>query len=1171
MTFSSIQNSFSSGEVSPSLFGRTDLSKFHNGAFTYRNFFANFRGGASSRAGLAYVGTCKQTASVNSNPPRLIPFQFNINQGYALEFGDQYMRIIYRGGYITEANKTITAITQANPGVFTSAAHGYSNGDWVAISGVVGMTNFNGLTWIVQNVTMNTFTVTDLFGNAVNTTLFNTYTSGGVAARIYTVVSPYAAVDLPYLKYTQSADTMSLTCWNQVTLTEYPPYDLVRSGNTSWAFTATSFGTSISAPTGLKATATSSTTKNTYYSYLVTAIDAVTGQESVASKPVGVENNDIALFAGSNTINWNAVSGASSYNVYAATPSYNVAVPVGVSYGFIGSAFAPNFVDSNIIANFNQSPPIHQNPFARGAITSVRVTSGGTGLTQAATSYSISTSAGTGFSGVPVIVGGSLAAFIVQNGGSGYQVGDTITILDGTQASGTYTFSANPTNGQTIILNGVTWTFTTGAPSTAHTQIAGSTADTLTALAADLNLSVNSHLVNATYTVDPTVLTITYDTIGTVGNAYTLAAGTYGGSVSGATLTGGASAGSGGAAVLNIGQETGTYPAVVSYFEQRRAYASTQNAPDTYFMSQPGNYTNFDSAIPVIDSDSITGSPWAQQINGIQFMVPMTTGLVVLTGKGAWLLNGYGGAAITPSSEQAQAQAYNGCNSLVPPIVINYDILYVQSKGSIVRDLSFNFYAGVFTGTDTTVLSNHLFNYYQIIQWSYAEEPYKLVWAVRNDGILLCLTYLKEQEVSAWTRHDTNGFFVSTCSIVEPPVDAPYFIVKRYIQGQSQWQYFVERMDNRNWINAEDCFCVDAGVSYPQPTPNATLIPAAAIGTSNISSVSIISGGSGYTAPTIVAVDSTGKGTGATFSATLTGGVITGITVLTQGTGYVPGFVTFIITDSTGSGAILSAIITNNVIFNASSGVFNAGMVGSVIRIGNNNSGVLSGIGTIGGGRAIITAYNSSTQVVANIISPLTATITDDPSNIPIPAISGNWSVTAPVTTVGGLPHLAGMTVAILADGSVIDNQVVSATGTITLQQAASSITVGLPFLPQLQTPYLDIGGQATTQTKLKNIYSVGLRVEQTRGLSVGSNQIDASTQPSFSAPPWTNLIPIKELSPYITGTNPVPLITGDIFTNIPGDWKTSGQIAIQQDFPLPANLNAVVFYYEEGSTSDKG
>jgi hypothetical protein len=73
----------------------------------------------------------------------------------------------------------------------------------------------------------------------------------------------------------------------------------------------------------------------------------------------------------------------------------------------------------------------------------------------------------------------------------------------------------------------------------------------------------------------------------------------------------------------------------------------------------------------------------------------------VLTAGGAWLL--VGGAitspiAVTPTNTVVVPQNYVGCADL-PPIVINYDILYVQAKGSIVRDLAYNFWVNVYTFT----------------------------------------------------------------------------------------------------------------------------------------------------------------------------------------------------------------------------------------------------------------------------------------------------------------------------------------------------------------------------------------------------------------------------------------------------------------------------------------
>lgn len=971
MTQNSIQTSFGSGEISPSLFGRIDLAKYHSGCSTLRNFFVNYRGGAASRAGLKYVLACKQGATASDvTPPRNIPFQFNINQGYVLEFGDEYMRIVSNGSYVVEQANAITAITKASPGVFTytNTHYSLSNGDWIYINSVTGMTNFNGLPWIVAGVSGATFHVTDLFGNTINTTTFNAYVSGGTLQRVYTVVSPYSVEDLSYLKYTQSADTMSLCLVNQESGVDYAVYDLVRNGATNWVFTAATFATSQATPTGVAVTAYASTTLSTYYSYVVTAVNA-NGEESIASSIVTAHNNDISINAGSNAISWSAASGAVSYNIYAATAVYSVTTPSGVPYGFMGSTTGLSFVDTNIIPDFTQTPPIANNPFS----------------------------------------------------------------------------------------------------------------------------------------------------------------------------------------------STTNRPGVVAYYQQRRVYANTTNNPDTYYMSRPGAYLNLDSSVPLIDSDAIVGTPWAQQINGIQFMVPMTTGLIILTGNGAWLVNGGSNPAITPSSQTATAQAYNGCHSNIGPIVANYDILYVQSKGSIVRDLSFNFYTNIFTGEDKTILSNHLFNFHQLQQWCYAEEPFKIIWAIRDDGIMLSLTYLKEQDIYGWARHDTNGQFINCCSVTEPPVDAIYTIVKRYIVGENKWMYYQERMDNRNWENPEDCFCVDAGLSYPLTYPNATLIPAAAIGTNNISSVVLINGGSGYTAPVITITDPSGTGSGATFSVSLSAGVITSINVLTQGQDYAAGS-TINIIDTTGSSGKAQPIITNKVTFTASASVFNSGMVGDVIRIGNNNAAVAGNVITpVGGGKAVITAYTSGTQVTANIIEPITNIIPNSPDAIPAPVAPNYWSVTTPITTVSGLNHLEGMEVAILADGSVVTDQVVT-DGSITLPQAASAITIGLPYTCQLQTDYLDApieGG--TMQGKRKNIQASTIRLEKSRGVAVGTNQPDQSTQPNNATVPWTNMKQIKERTALIYAGNAIPLFTGDERILIPGDWNKKGQVAIQQSFCLPCNILAVM------------
>ena len=354
---------------------------------------------------------------------------------------------------------------------------------------------------------------------------------------------------------------------------------------------------------------------------------------------------------------------------------------------------------------------------------------------------------------------------------------------------------------------------------------------------------------------------------------------------------------SGAAASLQVGAETGTYPSVPSYFQERRVYANSLNNPDTYWMSQPGAFLNFDSRIPSIASDAITGSPWSVQVNGVQFMILTAGGLLVFTGLQNWLLVGTGSFAtavqpFTPSTQVATPQPENGCSPTVPPIKINYDVIYVSSKGSFYWDQPYQLYA-LSEPIDLTNFSSHLFTGYTIKEHAWCAQPYKVIWSVRTDGVVLSLTYLKQQEVFGWGRHDTNGLFQSVCSVTEPPVDAPYFAVQRFPQPALTAgvnAYMIERMDNRIWQDVESTWCVDCGLSLPQPTPNATLSASSATGLGACSGVTGLIGGINYSPGTTAAVvdaNGQGPGTGAVAVLTISGGVITGVSFSPQGTGYI--------------------------------------------------------------------------------------------------------------------------------------------------------------------------------------------------------------------------------------------------------------------------------------------
>lgn len=223
-------STFTAGEISPRLEGRVTISKYKEGLSELTNMIVHPHGGVTRRPGTEFLGEVKNSA----NFTRLIPFEFKTSDTYALEFGDSYMRVFRNGLQVLDSAKTISAITQANPGVLTSTSHGYSNGDEVFLSNSSAMTELTSRNYLVANVTANTFTLTDLFGNAIDTTSFTAFDSGVTTSRLFQITTPYGPTDLPNLRFAQSADTMYLV---------HPDYairTLTRTDHNAWTLSTAS-------------------------------------------------------------------------------------------------------------------------------------------------------------------------------------------------------------------------------------------------------------------------------------------------------------------------------------------------------------------------------------------------------------------------------------------------------------------------------------------------------------------------------------------------------------------------------------------------------------------------------------------------------------------------------------------------------------------------------------------------------------------------------------------------------------------------------------------------------------------------------------------------------------------------------------------------------------------
>lgn len=262
----------------------------------------------------------------------------------------------------------------------------------------------------------------------------------------------------------------------------------------------------------------------------------------------------------------------------------------------------------------------------------------------------------------------------------------------------------------------------------------------------------------------------------------------------------------------------GNYPAAVSYFEQRRAFGGTLNAPQTLWMTRSGTESNLNYSIPTRDDDSIQFRVSAREANTIRHIVPLQE-LVLLTSSAEWRVTSINTDAITPTSFSVKPQSYIGANN-VQPVIVNNNLIFAAARGGHVRELGYSAQAGGYMTGDLSVRAPHLFDNLDITDMALAKAPQQIIWMVSSSGKLLGITYVPEHNVGAWHQHDTDGTFESCCVVSEGNEDVLYVVVRRTIGGATK--RYVERLASRQFVNPADAFFVDSGLTY-SGAPTSTL------------------------------------------------------------------------------------------------------------------------------------------------------------------------------------------------------------------------------------------------------------------------------------------------------------------------------------------------------------
>lgn len=831
------QRSLAGGEIGPSLYSRCDVTKYATAVRTQRNFLTQRHGGAMSRPGSLFVGEVKE--SVFSGQA-LIPFKLSPTQSYVLEFGHLSLRFIKNGAYIKEVAKNITGITQANPGVVTSAAHGLASADEIYVSGIVGMTQLNGRNFKVVVLTVNTFTLTDLADVGINTTSYTAYSSGGTFQRIYKVTTTYNINDVHLLKHSQPNFELILT---------HPSYTnmkLVRISDTSWTLSATGNYNIISESLTLTITNVGAAGATTY-KYRFESIDENGFKVNVTDKTTTTGNATLDA-TNYNQITWPDGS-FPFYNIYKQDKNTGI-------YGFVGFVqkslgTSGGFLDKGILPDLDAPYTVQRLPF--------------------------------------------------------------------------YTESDTEDN---------------------------------TYIKPECSCAFQQRLVLAAPSADPTMIAAS-----------------------------------------------------------RLGYSVVNNGTNDFAIY------NFGLDSPITADNAVHMKLAARNSNNIFHMLDLGA-LVIFTDTGEFVIRGSLNANEVPNLNQASA---NGCSRNLPPLAVNNSAVYVQARSGTIRDLGFEFDSDNFNGTDLTLFAPHLFENHTIAKWTYQQFPHSVLWVVRDDGVLLSLTYIKDQQIWAWARHDTGRptgtisssghdtgecFYEDACSIPEGDEDVVYVIVRRPdLNGTFRYARYVERLSLVRKEDVIDETCLDSYLSYDGRGINYNMT---------------ISGGTNWT-----------------YNEALT---------LTAGSSY-----------------------------------FIAGDVGNEIRLHYFETNATSGDYEEHEIRLRIIGYTSATVVTVNAnktvpVALRGVAVTGASGNVDkaVDEVSGLFhlegykvSVLADGYVVGN-PYNPNTTVYTVTNGS------------ITLDRPYAVIHVGIPIISDIETLDIDTVDGETISDKKSIVTSVAVRVEKTRGLFAG-------------------------------------------------------------------------------------
>jgi hypothetical protein len=791
--------SFASGELSPRLMGRQDLSFYANGAEEMQNFMALPHGPAERRPGTRFVAETKDSSKAS----RLLPFEFSVTQAYALEAGDKYFRFFKDQGQIVVADtdaavangtfdSDITdwddrstgaaAISHAILGTVDEGTWGVSPsstvtfGDASALCKSEGLLFLNATAGTVSRVRIKTAS-THIASDNVVAGIYED-NSGAVGTQVgsdsSSVLVNAASTEFTFTWGTAPSLSAATNYWLVLTDTGgalNSSLELVADQGPAWATGRHDTITSITDGSGSHPAGDlrAEILVQTGAAEGALALDGASGETAWGEQDItttatgtehvlmfrvrGIVGDTVQLSIGTTSTGTDLIDDldcAVGYHAIAFTPT---ASPFYVQF----KNTAAKTVHIDDVSLIDNAAMEIATPYAEADLFDLKWTQSADVLYLVAAGYR--------------------PYKLSRRGHTTWQL-EEINFIDGPYLSENTDTAKTLTPAATTGL-GVTVTASGHAP-----FVAG---DVGRLLYLDQSSNKGYGVIVEFEATDEVKIDIRSDFSSTAATS---------------------------AWRLGVWSDALGWPAAVIFHEERLMFGGATENPSRIDGSKSGDFETFtpganddDPVAYTIANNTVSAVKWFASQEKLHCGTLGMEGVIA-----ADTLDN----PITPSNIEIKKQSGHGSADLLP-VEAGAAVLFVQRHAKKLREITFSIEKDKFVAADRTLRADHITGA-GLVDITYQQEPWSMVWTARADGVLLGFTYLEDEQVFAWHRHPLGGTAAKAEAVACIPgasEDELWLITSRTINGGTKrYVEFLEAGFPVSGGDIKDAFYIDSGLTY---------------------------------------------------------------------------------------------------------------------------------------------------------------------------------------------------------------------------------------------------------------------------------------------------------------------------------------------------------------------